>query len=466
MSLRNRIAIYYTAATAVLVALVFTTLYVMIDRVVYSHYDHELASVSQRALRLAYGRPGEHHRDKPSDDDRHDKDDTRRERRREPLRPEFIQLSTTEGTPLRRTANLGLIALPVDTTASRPIFFNTTAGGLELRLLQRPLHASPGQPGGWITVARPLGDAIAVLADLRRVLLLSFPAILITLFALTRAIAARSIRPVEEAISTAESITREHLDRRIPLPSNRDELYRLSATINALLDRLQEAFDREKQFTADASHELKTPLAAVRGTLEVLIRRPREREHYEERIRTCLDELERMTQLIEQLLLLARHDSTREAAALRPIDIDAVIARVLQRLGRHAMEREITIDVAREGGCIGLADPDMLAIMLENLLTNALKYSPRGSTVTLRSGTRDGRPFCTVRDEGEGIEESRLEAVFERFYRIDQSRSSESGGSGLGLAIVRKLGDLQGITVRAEHHEGEGATFRMLFRQG
>jgi len=464
MSLRNRIALYYTAATAVLVALVFTSLYLMVDRVVYSHFDRELAMVSERALRLAYGRPEGRRSVREKEEEEPERNGERREHRREPLRPEFIQLSAPDGSPLKRTPNLSENALPVDSTATDSAFVNTTVGGLEVRLLQRRLEARPGHEGGWISVARPLGDAVALLANLRRVLLLSFPAILITLFALTRAIAARSIRPVEEVIATAEGITREHLDRRIPLPSNRDELHRLSQTINALLDRLQEAFDREKQFTADASHELKTPLASVRGTLEVLIRRPREREHYEERIRFCLEELTRMTQLIEQLLLLARCDGVGGSASMERLDINAAIERVLGRLGHLAAERSITLDFRSEGTCMAEANPEMLSIILENILTNALKYAPENSTIRVRAGIEGATPFCTVTNEGEGIEESRLEAVFERFYRVDESRSSDSGGSGLGLAIVRRLADLQGITVRAESRPGEGATFRMRFR--
>jgi two-component system heavy metal sensor histidine kinase CusS len=463
VSLRNRIAVYYTAATAVLIALVFTTLYLMVDRVVYRHFDRELTMAAARVARITVERLNDHPPEKKEGLEREKKDEDRRKHRRERLRAEFIQYSASDGTPISRSGNLGRNILPVKTGSTGTIYFNSTVGGLAVRQVQLRVEGKGETSPAWISVARPLGDAIAMLGDLRRVLMLSFPAILITLFALTRAIAAKSIRPVEEAIMAAENITREHFDRRIPLPVNHDELYRLSATFNALLDRLQEAFNREKQFTADASHELKTPLSAVQGTLEVLIRRPREREHYEERIRFCLLELHRMTGLIEQLLLLARHDATEVAATLRSIDINTLIREVAMRQGARAGEKDITIQVPEESSCIAAADREMLGIILDNIIANAVNYSPRSSTVTIKTGTENGVAFCTVSDMGKGIEESKLEAVFERFYRVDASRSSGSGGSGLGLSIVKKLADLQGITVRAESRPGEGATFRLLF---
>ncbi|KZK75292.1 MAG: hypothetical protein A3K90_05835 [Pelodictyon luteolum] len=463
MSLRNRIAVYYTAATAVLIALVFTTVYLMVEGVVYRHFDQELTMAAARVVSITDGRLNDRRPMEMEDSDREKEDDEHRKHRRERLRTEFIQYSAADGTPISRSGNLGLNALQVKTGSTATIYFNTTVGGLAVRQIQLPVEGNGDPQPRWISVARPLGDAIAMLLDLRSVLMLSFPAILITLFALTRAIAAKSIRPVEEAIMAAENITREHFERRIPLPANRDELYRLSATFNALLDRLQEAFNREKQFTADASHELKTPLSAVQGTLEVLIRRPREREHYEERIRFCLLELHRMAGLIEQLLLLARHDAREVSATLRSIDINALIREVAERQESRAGEKEISIRVPEESSFIVAADREMLGIILDNIIANAVNYSPRSRTVTIRTGTENGLPFCTISDMGKGIEESKLEAVFERFYRVDASRSIGSGGSGLGLSIVKKLADLQGITVRAESRPGEGATFRLLF---
>jgi len=386
-----------------------------------------------------------------------------RKRPHEPLKTEFIQFTGLDGTPIRKSANLGQNALVINTGEKHVTFINTSVGGLDVRQIQRPLQSRSGETHGWLIVARPVTDAIVVLGDLHRVLLLSFPAILITLFALTRSIAARSIKPVKEVIDTAEGITKKNLDQRIRLPENRDELYRLSATINALLDRLQDAFNRETQFTADASHELKTPLAAVKGTLEVLIRKPRTQEHYEDRIGLCLNELNRMAQLIEQLLLLARHEKSTMTPKLEPLELNISINEVVKRLKALAEPKGITLDFSKQAAGIVEADPEMLGMIIENVLSNAVKYSPTGSTVTVDTGISPNATRRTITDQGMGIPEQQLHSIFERFYRMGESRSASSGGSGLGLAIVKKLADLQGILISVESHPGDGTSFTLRF---
>lgn len=469
MSLRNRIALHYTAATALLVALVFAALYGIVGRTVYAEFDRTLQREARALLGKAHIHPdrfrGFEHLEKEDDKEerRFEWPGSERSGRRGPLRTELIQLSLPDGTPLRRSPNLGSAQLEVEPSRQQRTIFSTTAGGLPVRQVQVPLRQRDGRLGGWLTVARPIRDADAVLGDLRRVLLFSFPAILITLFILTRSIAGRSIRPVEEAIATAEAITREHLDRRIPLPRNHDELYRLSSTLNDLLDRLEEAFRREKQFTADASHELKTPLAAVMGTLEVLLRKPRTTQHYQERIGTALDELARMSRLIDQLLLLARHEHGAIAVHIGPTELHTALLGSAARLEAAATARTIAIDTTRIAPAMVQADPELLGLMLDNLLANALKYSPSGSTVTLTAQTGREGVACHITDQGEGIPEHEREAVFERFYRLDSSRSTATGGFGLGLAIVKKLADLQGIDLAITGAPGTGTTMRLIW---
>ena len=467
MSLRNRIALHYTAATALLIALVFTTLYLMVDRVVYRHIDQSLRREAFAVLSKEHSRierlPGFRSLEPENDnvEEFSDAPGFRPPGRKGVLKPEFIQFSLQDGTPVKRSANLGLTTLEVQKEKQGLVIFTTTAGGLPVRQIQVPLTGHDSGHNGWLTVARPTRDAHAMLINLRSVLLLSFPAILMTLFVLTRVIAGRSIRPVEEVIATAEAITRNNLDKRIPLPKNQDELYRLSATLNALLERLQEAFQREKQFTSDASHELKTPLAAVMGTLEVLIRKPRNPEHYENRIRRALDELDRMNRLVEQLLMLARHEDGSLPVDIRETSIDEVAHKALERITLKAAEKHITIDTSRLSPYSIKADADLLGLMLENLLMNAIKYSPDGSHVAITTAQTKSTTSCTITDHGEGIPKEKLEAVFDRFYRIDASRCSTSGGFGLGLAIVKKLADLQHITIDIQSHIGQGTSIML-----
>ncbi len=308
-------------------------------------------------------------------------------------------------------------------------------------------------------MAVPLKNAIIVLNDLRNVFLYSFPAILFTLFVCTRMIAGKSIRPIERVIATAERMTQANLHQRIALPFHHDELYRLSSTINDLLDRLQEAFQREKQFTADASHELKTPLSTVKGTLEVLIRKPREREHYETRIQFCLVELNRMAKLIDQLLMLARYESSSMRPNIETVSLLPHIEEVIDRMNGYAMEKNISIRMDQKDSVSVAADPAILEMIFVNVLSNAIKYSPSGSFITIAVERKANMIVCSIADQGIGIPEEKINAVFERFYRVDTSRNSGTGGSGLGLSIVKKLADLQKIKVSLKSEKNIGTTF-------
>ncbi|NTW56061.1 MAG: HAMP domain-containing protein [Chlorobiaceae bacterium] len=477
MSLRNRIALYYTGATAVLVALVFTAVYFLVDRVVYRQFDDELkAEITEIFTEARF--PAEGFRtlsafgsvdidDKGEDDD----DDEDRKKKTtasgESLQSrgdvEYIQIVDEKGRIFRKSLNLFSTALAFDLHHQDRYFFTAGLWGAPVRQVQHPLVSFENRTVGFLIIAVPMKNAIIVLHDLKKVFFLSFPVIILTLFVLSRAIAGRSIRPVEKVIATAEQMTQSNLDRRIVMPPNRDELYRLSATINSFLDRIQEAFLREKQFTADASHELKTPLAAIKGTLEVLKRKPREREYYESKIQYCLGEVNRMTVLIDQLLMLARHESSSVTSSIETIVLASHAADAVERIRHVADEKQITFDLDLDETLRVAADPAMLGIILENLLSNAVKFSPAGSSVSLTVKRNEALATCTIRDNGIGIPADRLQNVFERFYRVDQSRNSGTGGSGLGLAIVRKLADLQKIRVAITSAKNEGTAVTLIF---
>lgn len=472
MSLRNRMALYYTSATAILMAFVFLAIFVTVDRVVYRHFDEELRhevseTLSQDHIQshdvCEFDRLKELGLDVARDD-----------RQKEPHRvkkvadidPEYVQLVDSSGLVVSKTANLAQNVLSFEPSYSGVRFFNTEIGQLTVRQVQVPLVNSRGVIEGYLIVAVPLKSAMIVLRDLKYIVLLSFPVIILILFVLTRLIAGRSILPIEEVISTAETMTQSSLDRRIPLPPHRDELYRLSATINELLDRLQEAFHREKQFTSDASHELRTPLAVVKGTLDVLVRRPRDVAHYENRIRYCLDELNRMARLIDQLLLLARYESGKASSSIVRMELLPLLEMLRARMEPLAIARNISLKIESVSSGKIEADPAMLEMMLENILSNAIKYSREGTTVEISARFDSGQPVCVITDHGIGIPEEKLQLIFERFYRVDESRSSSTGGSGLGLSIVKKLADLQNIVVAVSSRENQGTTFRLTFPQG
>ncbi len=479
MSLRSRIALYYTGATAILVALVFTAVYFLVDRVVYRQFDDELRGEITEIFTEARF-PGEKFgnlsafssvdiddknegEDEDEDDDKSRRTGVSGESLQSRGDVEYIQIIDDKGRIFRKSLNIFRDTLAFDIRHKERYFFTASLWGAPVRQVQVPLVNSDKRTLGFLIIAVPMKNAIIVLHDLEKVFFLSFPVIILTLFLLSRAIAGRSIRPVEKVIATAEQMTQSNLDRRIVMPPNRDELYRLSATINSFLDRIQEAFQREKQFTADASHELKTPLAAIKGTLEVLQRKPREREYYESKIQYCLGEVNRMTVLIDQLLMLARHESTSMTSSIETIVLASHAADAVERLRHVADEKKITFDLELDETLRVAADPAMLGIILENLLSNAVKFSPYGSSVSLAVKRNDAFATCVVRDNGIGIPTDRLQNVFERFYRVDQSRNSATGGSGLGLAIVRKLADLQKIRIAISSVKNEGTAVTLIF---
>ena len=468
MSLRNRIALYYTIATAFLIALVFAILYFMVESIVYKQFDDEVNNEVSEVFADAHVTSHDFtsfSRFKSFIDDTAVNSSEAKKDPKEAAKvdTEFIQLVNLEGEVINKSINLArnvLIFKPGETTM---IYFNSTINNSAIRQGQLPLFNRDGIIKGYLIIAVPMKKAIIVLNDLENVFRFSFPAIILTLFVLTRLIAGKSIRPIEKVIATAEKMTQPNIHQRIGLPFHHDELYRLSATINALLDRMEDAFQREKQFTADASHELKTPLSVVKGTLEVLVRKPREREQYENKIQFCLMELNRMAQLIDQLLMLARYESNKMNPHIQEVSLPIALEAATARLHPIAFEKKIEFKITGTEKASVTADLAMLDIILENILSNAIKYSHEASVVTITIERQERNILCSIADQGIGIPEEKLHAVFERFYRVDESRSSGTGGFGLGLSIVKRLADIQQIKVGVKSNKTIGTTFTLTF---
>jgi heavy metal sensor kinase len=453
MSLRNRIAFYYTVATAFLIAIVFTFTYLIVESVVYKQFDEKIRTEILEILTKAHIKT----KDFKGFASFQELDNT------ESIDTEFVQVVNSTGEMVKKSSTLSWCALAFNPKQPAETYFNNSFVGSVVRQAQIPLVNRKGVTEGYLIVAVPLKNAIIVLQDLRNVFLYSFPGIIVTLFIFTRMIAGKSIRPIEKVIATAERMTQENLHQRIALPFHHDELYRLSSTINDLLDRLQKAFQREKQFTADASHELKTPLSTVKGTLEVLIRKPREKEHYETKIQFCLVELNRMAKLIDQLLMLARYESSAMKPNIETIALLPHIEEVVARMKVTAIEKNIAIRIQQTESLNVAADPAILEMIFVNILSNAIKYSPGGSSITIAVERKANTIVCSIADQGIGIPAEKIHAVFERFYRVDTSRNSGTGGTGLGLSIVKKLADLQKITVSLKSEKNMGTTFVMVF---
>jgi heavy metal sensor kinase len=281
-------------------------------------------------------------------------------------------------------------------------------------------------------------------------------------------LAGRVLRPVAAMAAAAERISAERLGDRLPVENPADEFGRMATVFNRTLARLQTAFDRLVRFTADASHELRTPLTAMRGVGEIALRDGLTPGQYRETIGSMLEEVGRLTHLTDQLLTLARADTEAYRATIEEVDLGALAREVAEVLRVLAEERKQSVAVEVDPATARVrADRTALRHALINLLDNAIKYTPAGGQITLVvRAAEDGNAVIEVRDTGPGIAREHRAEIFQRFYRVEQGRSRETGGAGLGLAIAKWGVEVSGGRIEVESEESRGSTFRIIFGKG
>jgi two-component system OmpR family sensor kinase len=280
-------------------------------------------------------------------------------------------------------------------------------------------------------------------------------------------LADRVVRPVDAIIDQAEGIADGQSHRRIEAYADTWEYQRLVQVLNRMLSRLESALETQKRFAADASHELRTPLTALRGELEVALRRDRSAEEYVRVLDSALEESERLSRLADDLLTLTRSEAGVLEPQPRPVELTERIGKTVARLSVEAEGREVQIRGPAGPPVKAEVDPDLFDRVIWNLLGNAIKFSPTGGPVTVSVSEADSGVVLEVGDSGPGIPEDQLEKVFERFYRTDQARthSDDSSGTGLGLAIAKAIVELHGGQIIAENRSGGGAIFRVFLPQ-
>jgi len=267
----------------------------------------------------------------------------------------------------------------------------------------------------------------------------------------------RALAPVNRIIQGAERVGIRNLSRRLEVPRARDELRRLTEHLNAMLDRIEASVKRITQFTADASHDLRTPLALIRTNAELALRRPRSESEYREALGRILAASEETTELIEQLLMLARADANVAQLKLEPTRLSPVLQRVGQKARLLAPGKGITFSehIVPFSHSIP-ANETALERLFMSVLDNAVKYTPASGRVALDLRLQDGQAVIEVQDTGIGIAQKDLPHVFERFYRADQARSRETRGSGLGLSIAKWIAETHGGAIELQSQPGVG----------
>ncbi len=259
----------------------------------------------------------------------------------------------------------------------------------------------------------------------------------------------------------ARQITAEHLEERLPVENPNDEFGQLAGVVNDALDRLEGAFLTLRRFTADASHELRTPLTAIRSVGEVGLREHRSEAEYREMVGSILEETERLTTMVDSLLLLSRADAGKGDLRPAPMSLDELAGEVAADLAVLAEEKRQEVRVEAPAAVAVVADRPAVRQAVINLLDNAIKYSPDGAVIRLVVGRDGPNAVLEVIDDGPGIAPEHLPHVFERFYRADRARSRASGSAGLGLSIATWAIESSGGRIAVESEVSRGSTFRI-----
>jgi heavy metal sensor kinase len=305
-------------------------------------------------------------------------------------------------------------------------------------------------------------DAFDTLHLFRSYLLMFAPLLLLIAAAGGYWMSRRALAPVDALVRTARDVSGANLSTRLEKLHTGDELQRLSDTLNEMLDRIETAFARVTQFTADASHELRTPVSLIRTEAELSLRRARTQREYQDSLRHILLEAERTTALIEQLLSLARADSKRETLQMQPVDLSTVLQGLADAWKQVAAIRDVRFSTSLpHSGAWVDGDENLLRRVADILLDNAFKYTPAPGSVSLSLEMRGHLAAITVQDSGIGIPQDEQGRIFERFYRVDKSRTRTQGGNGLGLSIAQWIVSQHHGSIAVESRPGDGSTFRI-----
>jgi heavy metal sensor kinase len=377
------------------------------------------------------------------------------------MRPggDLLQVSDAQGKWLYRSASIRdyQIELP-SVDVSTPRYETLDVNGHQLRVLSAAMTVSGLRYTAQL--GAPVAEAYNILQRFQWLLIVSIPLVLAAASAGGYWLSRRALAPVDDITRAARLVSEHNLSNRLAIPRAADELQRLTLTFNDMLGRLEGAFKRITQFTADASHELRTPVALVRTAAQLALRRERGDLEYRDSLAQILDEATRMTSLIESLMTLARVDSGAETLNIAPRDITTLVAEACRRSELLAGAKHIQFErVIPDGPILVDADAHALQRLVLILIDNAIKYNSASGRVRVEVESKAEDVIVSVQDTGLGVSEEDLPFIFERFYRADKARSREAGGTGLGLSIAKWIADAHGGSIHVDSTLGKGSTF-------
>lgn len=453
-SFRTRITGVNTFAVAALLALAFGVIYVVVWYSSYAHLDEDLgAECAEVRNNLDWSGDSLLVRKMPEWEEA--------EHKQLEANPTFIQIVDRAGHTLFKSANVQNARFVFEPDRMNPLFFNDVVNGQRLRFGQFPLRNEAGSLLGHLTIAVSREEAHFVLHNLRWTLVLTYLAVLICLFVLLWYAASVAIDPVQHLMHATQQLNEQNLSARLPAAAPIAEMEQLTLAINELLGRLEASVQQQQQFIADVSHELRTPLTAIKGTLEVVLRKERTSVQYKEKLEALLEQTNRLHRLYDDMLTLARVEANTFPIRQEMVSLADCVAKLQVSLAPLLTAQRQTVCVDIPTTVQVRTDATLLDLIMTNLLTNAIKFNKVPGQIWVHWWPDQ----CTlgVTDEGRGIEVVHLAHIFDRFYRADDARSAEVPGHGIGLSIVKKACDAQHISVQVKSTVGAGTTFLLVF---
>ncbi len=380
------------------------------------------------------------------------------------IQERYLEVLSPDGRVIFKNDRLGSLAL------GGPVFDSEGRGGYSARsdrlidgtrvILVSRRHTTQGHPI-LLRLAYSLEPIWLQLEQLMVAFLAALPIALACAGVAGFLLARRALEPLAKMTRRAEEITPDRLDERLPVENPEDELGQLGRVFNSTLDRLESSFEQMRRFTADASHELRTPLTAIRSVGEVSLQRNASREEYRETIGSMLEEVNRLTRLVENLLTVSRADAGQVPFQHQPISVMNVVresAAMLEVLVEEKLQH-LVLNGDEQASVLG--DRLILRQAIINLLHNAIKFSPVQGSISVTTSKNGAGVRIDIADDGPGISEENREKVFQRFFRVDKARTSELGGAGLGLSIAQWAVQAHGGKITLETHDGPGCLFRI-----
>jgi heavy metal sensor kinase len=374
---------------------------------------------------------------------------------------DLFQVCDQQGQWLYRSVSLENANVPIalPRTIPAPSFEDRLVEGHSLRFLSQRIFVN-GETYT-VQVASSMSESYEALERFRAVLIWATPLLLILASVGGYWLGTRALAPVDGISKAAQRISIENLDERLDVPQTGDQLQRLSETLNEMLARLASSVHRIKQFTADASHELRAPVSLIRTTAEVAVqRRDRPAIEYLQALDEILEETERTSQTVDSLMLLARADAGKEMHESAPADFCAIVHEAAEQGEKLARYRDLKFSSAVASGPIRIqADSEALRRALLILIDNAAKYTPPGGSIRVTLEAKGAYAVATVSDTGIGIAEDDVAHIFDRFWRADKARSRNQGGAGLGLAIAKWIVETHRGSIEVQSEKGKGTSF-------